>query len=163
MNREILDLAERVVKLLTSQGVSIVCVESCTGGGLANAITNIPGAGDVLFDSFITYSNEAKIRLGVPAEVIGQHTVYSLETAGAMAKAGLSAAVNARVGVGITGSISRPDPANPSSSPGNVYIAVTCGSLTIKQPCTFSDKLERWQAKDEIILLALKMVLNILE
>ena len=58
--------AERLIALLAARNLYISTVESCTGGALVNAITSISGASDVLKDSYITYSNEAKIALGVP-------------------------------------------------------------------------------------------------
>ena len=76
-----------VVKALKERNLTIATMESCTGGGIANEITCISGASDVLHESYVTYCNEAKIKLGVPAEVIEKYTVYSRETAMAMANA----------------------------------------------------------------------------
>jgi len=70
-------LAERVVSELRNKRLYITTVESCTGGALAYYITNIPGASEVLKDAFVTYANEAKIKLGVPSDVIEKYTVYS--------------------------------------------------------------------------------------
>ena len=118
---------ETLVKLLTEKGWHIVTMESCTGGALANAITNVPGASAVIKDSFITYSNEAKIKLGVLPQLIKKYTVYSGEVAGSMACCAARASVMAKhkiIGVGITGSLTREDPNNPNSVPGKVYIAL---------------------------------------
>lgn len=160
---KLLQLSAQVVQALREKGLWIVSVESCTGGGLANAITNIAGASEVMKAGFITYSNEQKIVLGVPAEVIEQYTVYSLEVAEAMARAGLRAAVKADIGVGITGSITRVDPANPNSQPGEVYIAVCQGQgeKTISRKFVFSDEGERWEVKEKAVEAALRMVLEI--
>ncbi len=157
----LLQLATQVVQVLREKNLFIATVESCTGGGLANAITNISGASEVMKAGFITYSNEQKIILGVPAEVIERYTVYSLKVAEAMAKAGLRAAAKADIGVGITGSITRVDPANPNSQPGEVYIAVCQGERTISRKFVFSDEGERWEVKERAIEAALKMVLEI--
>lgn len=157
----LLQLAARVVQVLAEKNLFIVTVESCTGGGLANAITNIAGASEVMKAGFITYSNEQKVALGVPVEVIERFTVYSLEVAEAMAKAGLRAAVCADIGVGITGSITRVDPANPNSQPGEVYIAVCQGEKTISRKFVFNDEGERWEVKERAIEAALRMVLEI--
>ncbi len=156
------DLAKKVVRMLRNKNLFITSVESCTGGGFANALTNIPGASGVIEGAFVCYSNEQKIRLGVPAEVIDRFTVYSVDTASAMAKAGLAAAVRAEVGVGITGSISRIDPANPNSQPGVIYIAVTYGKNTTTGKFIFRDEGERAEVKERAIIKALKMVLEIL-
>ena len=61
-------------------------MESCTGGGVVNAITNIEGASEVLKFSAITYSNEFKIKMGVDSNIIDKYSVYSIETAMEMSK-----------------------------------------------------------------------------
>ncbi len=157
-----LELATQVVNRLRQAKLFITTVESCTGGGLANAITNISGASEVIKGAFVTYSNEQKIALGVPREVIDEHTVYSLQTAEAMAQIGLAAAVSADVAVGITGSISRADPNNPNSVPGIIYTAVKYKDRTDSQVFNFMEG-ERWEIKDKAIGEALKMVLSILD
>jgi nicotinamide-nucleotide amidase len=110
--------------MLKSRSLVLVTVESCTGGALASAITDVPGASEVMRDGFVTYSNEAKIALGVPKEVITAFTVYSPQVAEHMALAGLKRSVGAQIGVGITGTLSREDPANPGSSVGEVFIGI---------------------------------------
>ena len=159
---EVLCLAGGVVQELRAGNLFITTVESCTGGGLANALTDISGASEVMKGAFVCYSNEQKIVLGVPADVIDCYTVYSVETAVAMAEAGMRAAVCADISVGITGSISRVDPANPNSQPGVVYIAVKKGDTVISRKFVFADEGERWEVKERAILEALKMVLEIL-
>ena len=78
---------EEIVKKLIEKKLTISTMESCTGGGIANEITNISGASEVLKVSYVTYSNEAKIKFGVPEKIIEKYTVYSKETAIEMAKA----------------------------------------------------------------------------
>jgi len=158
----IFSMAAQVVQDLRKKDFFITTVESCTGGGLANALTNIEGVSEVMKGAFITYSNEQKVALGVSAEVIKRHTVYSLEVAEAMAGVGLLAATKADISVGITGSISRVDPANPNSQPGVVYISVANREKTISQKFVFSDEGERWELKERAIEAALNMVLEIL-
>lgn len=89
-----------------------------------NAITDTPGASEVLCDAFVTYSNAAKIKLGVPAETIDRYTVYSPEVAVAMARAGLAESVKADIAVGITGTLTRLDPANSGSQVGELFIGI---------------------------------------
>ncbi|MEK7091818.1 MAG: CinA family protein [Patescibacteria group bacterium] len=161
--KELLNLAGETVRKLRTKNLFITSVESCTGGGFANALTNITGASEVLMGAFICYSNEQKVALGVPDEVIDRFTVYSVETAIAMAEAGMRSAVHADIAVGITGSISRVDPANPNSQPGIVYIAVKNSDKTISQKFVFSDEGERWEVKERAITEAMKMVLEILK
>ncbi|MEM7395782.1 MAG: CinA family protein [Verrucomicrobiota bacterium] len=158
----LIEQATRMVQTLKQRELFMTTVESCTGGGFSNWITNISGASEVFQGGRVTYSNEEKLELGVPLAVIDQYTVYSLETALAMAEAGIRKAVRADVGVGITGSISRIDPANPGSRPGEVYIAVVFGDLKVARKFIFSDAGERWDVKDLAIEEALNMVLEIL-
>ena len=160
---DILKLAALVVHELHRRKLFIVTVESCTGGGLANAITNVAGASRVMKAGFITYSNDQKIALGVPAGVIERYTVYSLEVAKSMAEAGLKNAMKGDVAVGITGSISRLDLTNPNSERGVIYIAVKYGKKTKSRRVVFEDKGERWKVKERVIGTALKMILDILD
>lgn len=102
---------------------TIATMESCTGGGVANAITNMEGASEVLKFSAVTYSNEYKIKMGVPAEIIDKYTVYSMETAIAMSHA-ISEFANSDYGVGITGKLNRQDPNNPTQENDTIYINI---------------------------------------
>ena len=78
---------KKIVNDLKKKEITISTMESCTGGGIANEITNISGASEVFKEGFVTYSNEAKIKHGVPEVLIEQYTVYSPEVAVGMAKA----------------------------------------------------------------------------
>ena len=71
---------EEVVEKLRTIGKTISTMESCTGGAVANEITNIPGASEVLKFSAVTYSNEYKIKMGVSEEIINKYSVYSIHT-----------------------------------------------------------------------------------
>ena len=80
-------LEEVVVKMLERKGDKIACAESCTGGLLAGRLINVPGASNVLDESFITYSNEAKMKyLGVKEETLKACGAVSEETAREMAE-----------------------------------------------------------------------------
>ncbi len=100
---------EKIVEILTKQNKTISTMESCTGGGLANAITNIPGASEILKFSAVTYSNEFKIKMGVPKETIDEYSVYSMATAIEMSKK-ISQFTNSNYAIGITGKLNRVDP-----------------------------------------------------
>lgn len=155
-------LATDVVNQLRDSDLYITTVESCTGGMLSSWITNISGASAVIKGARVTYSNEEKIALGVPEDIIAQYTVYSEETAVAMAQAGMAAAVRADVSVGITGSISRVDPNNENSTPGEVYIAVVGLDDIKSQKFIFEDAGERWEVKERAVEAALNMVKELL-
>ena len=77
-------------------------MESCTGGNLANILTDAPGASAYFRASYVTYTNEMKIAMGVPADIIEKYGAVSGECAIAMADAARERS-GATVGVGITG------------------------------------------------------------
>lgn len=114
---------EKIVKILEEKKKTIATMESCTGGGVVNAITNIEGASNVLRYSAVTYSNEFKIKMGVSKEIIDTYTVYSMETAREMSK-NISEFADSNYGIGITGMLNRRDPANPSEDTNKVYISI---------------------------------------
>ena len=113
------DIIEKLIKL----NKTISTMESCTGGGVVNAITNIPGASEVLKFSAVTYSNEFKIKMGVASDVIEKYTVYSIETAMEMSK-NISLFTNSSYGIGITGKLNRQDKNNKFGSNNKVYISI---------------------------------------
>lgn len=114
---------KEIIERLTEKKRTIATMESCTGGGVANAITNIEGASEVLKYSAVTYSNEYKIKMGVSDEVIDQYSVYSMETAKEMAL-NISRFANSDYGVGITGKLNRVDPNNPYGEDNVVFISI---------------------------------------
>lgn len=114
---------ENLVKKLIEQKKTISTMESCTGGGVANAITNISGSSDVLQFSAVTYSNEFKIKMGVSKSVIDKYSVYSMETAMEMSKA-ICKFTNSDYGVGITGKLNRVDKNNLVGDDNKVFISI---------------------------------------
>ena len=111
-------------KLLSEKGLSIATMESCTGGLLANVITNVPGSSGYFRGGFVSYTAEMKIELGVDEDVISHHGVISVETAQAMARA-VRARLRADIGVGITG-VAGPDEQDGKPA-GTVHLAVDAG------------------------------------
>ena len=116
-------IMKKVVKKLTEKNKTISTMESCTGGGVANAITSIEGASEVLKFSAVTYSNEYKIKMGVSSKVIDKYSVYSMETAMEMSK-NISKFANSNYGVGITGKLNRIDKNNLFGEDNVVYISI---------------------------------------
>ena len=114
---------ERIVKKLTELKKTISTMESCTGGGITNAITNIEGSSEVLKFSAVTYSNEYKIKMGVDKDIIDKYTVYSMQVANEMSKK-ISNFTNSDYGIGITGKLNRVDVNNPYGSDNIVYISI---------------------------------------
>lgn len=112
-----------IIKNLSKNNRTISTMESCTGGGLANIITNIPGASKVINYSAVTYSNEYKIKMGVSKKTIDKYSVYSRQTAREMAKA-ISEFSNSNLGVGITGKLGIPDSNNLNGEDNKVYMCI---------------------------------------
>ena len=112
-----------VIKLLTNKNKTISTMESCTGGGVANAITNVEGASDVIKFSAVTYSNEFKIKMGVKKEIINKYSVYSMETAREMSY-NISKFSGSNYGIGITGKLNRVDKNNPFGEDNVVFISI---------------------------------------
>ncbi len=131
MKKEICDEKEvregyhELTRLLIQKGLTITTMESASSGQIASLITDTEGASAVLKGAFITYSNEAKIKMGVPAEIIEKYSVYSEETAVAMADC-CRRIYQADIGIGVTGTMGNIDPENAEASvPGKVYFALS--------------------------------------
>ena len=120
---------KRVIEKLINENKIISTMESCTGGAIANAITNIPNASKVIMFSAVTYSNEFKIKMGVDKELIipvvklNVSMLYSMEVAQAMAKA-IVDYTNSDYGVGVTGKLKKIDENNPFGEDDLVYLAI---------------------------------------
>ena len=112
-----------IVKLLIKNNKTISIMESCTGGGVANAITNIEGSSEVFKFGAVTYSNEYKIKMGVSRDIIDKYSVYSMKTANEMSK-NISLFTNSNYGIGITGKLNRIDKYNPYGKDNIVYISI---------------------------------------
>ena len=126
---EIRNHYHELTDLLIERSLTITTMESATSGQLASLITDTEGSSAVLKGAFVTYCNEAKIQQGVPAEILERYTVYSRETAEAMAEA-CRKAYGADIGIGVTGTMGNVDPANPEASvPGQVYFAIAMRSV----------------------------------
>ncbi len=114
---------KEIVEKLIKDNKTISTMESCTGGAVANSITNVEGSSEIIKFSAVTYSNEFKIKMGVDKDVIDKYTVYSMETADEMSK-NISNFTNSNYGVGITGQINRTDPNNVVNENDKIYISV---------------------------------------
>ena len=103
LSQELIELAQRVVDENRAAGKHIAVAESCTGGLVSAALTEIPGASDVFEAGFITYSNDAKRdMLNVHLDVLDTFGAVSIAVAWAMAQGALEKS-NADVAVAITG------------------------------------------------------------
>ena len=150
-------ICQEIVKLLKQNNKTISFMESCTGGFLANQITNISGASDVLKVSAVTYSNEYKVKFGVDKNIIDTYTVYSEETAQEMAKK-IAEFADSHIGVGITGELG-----NTINNKPKVYYTIylsedeKCINKTLETTAK-----QRKDMKEEVALEIFKDILNII-
>ncbi len=142
---------EKIVKILRKRGWTIGVMESCTGGAVANCITNIPGASDVFGEGKVTYCDEAKIKAGVDKKIIKKWGVYSKETAEEMARK-----VEANIGIGVTGNL---------SFPREVFVALRVGekveSIKFKVESKNKNKIEaRKEMKEQVVERVVGMIIE---
>ncbi len=122
-NQNLTILATQLAAQLQAKGMSVVTIESCTGGLLASLLTSLSGS-SVWFDrGFVTYSNQAKHdQVGVSLKAIEQYGAVSMEVAKLMAEGGVKRS-QAQLAVSITG-IAGPTGGTNLKPVGTVYIAV---------------------------------------
>ncbi|TAL00893.1 MAG: competence/damage-inducible protein A [Verrucomicrobia bacterium] len=112
-----------IVRLMTERKLTLALAESCTGGGMAHRITNVPGASAVLLAGLVTYSNAAKQEfLGVKAETLAAHGAVSEAVACEMAE-GARRQTGADLALSVTG-IAGPDGGSPEKPVGTVFIGL---------------------------------------
>jgi nicotinamide-nucleotide amidase len=119
-----------IVRLLTERQATLALAESCTGGGIANRLTNVPGASAVLLAGLVTYSNAAKQKfLGVQAETLAQHGAVSEPVAREMAE-GAREQTQADYALAVTG-IAGPSGGTPGKPVGTVFIGLAGPTGTV--------------------------------
>lgn len=146
-------------EMLLQRGLSLATMESCTGGLLANTITDVPGSSRYFRGGFVAYTAEMKRALGVPAETIEKFGVVSPQVAEAMATAARDR-LGADVGVGITG-VAGPDPLE-DKPPGTVHISIDVkGKHLTVSPIYRFDRLRFKRFTTTAALFQLQKALNI--
>ena len=155
-------LAQQVIELGTQKDIQVATAESCTGGLISGALTEISGSSSVVDRGFVTYSNEAKNELlNVPMETINSKGAVSATVARAMV-AGALANSQAQVAVAVTG-VAGPTGGTAEKPVGLVYIAVQSldGLANIKE-CRFADEgaSTRAQVRQFTVEIALEMLLT---
>ncbi|MBT1450675.1 nicotinamide-nucleotide amidohydrolase family protein [Glaciecola sp. XM2] len=150
-------LAQQLGDALLAQNASVCTVESCTGGGVAFAITDIAGSSHWMNQSWVTYSNEAKSQLvGVDAEVLTQFGAVSQEVVSQMARGGRARA-KADYAVSISG-IAGPGGGSEDKPVGLVWFAIDCeAGLSTFSRCFSGD---RQQVREQAIVLALEKLIQ---
>lgn len=161
---DIIDLAARAGRALKEKGLLLATAESCTGGGVAQAITEIAGSSEWFDCGFITYSNASKTgMLNVPAALIAQFGAVSEEVAGAMAEGALAHS-NAHVSIATTG-IAGPGGAVPGKPVGTVCFGWSVENHT--RTHTFTERLvfsgDRRAVREQTVAHALRGLMRYLE
>jgi PncC family amidohydrolase len=162
LKRKIEKEIKGLMKFLKKKGIFLATMESCTGGALINAITNIPGASEITKGGIVAYSTEQKIFFGVSKDLIKKYSVYSPEVAMAMAKLAQKNFVS-QIGIGITGVLSRKDPKNPKKEVGQVDIAIAFNKKILARRFLFPPQKNRERDKTLVVWQTLKMIKKILK
>ena len=154
------DPGKRIIDLLAEKKQTIVTAESCTGGMVAAALTDIPGASAALYGGYVTYANAAKSRMiHVQARLIRDYGAVSNQVARAMADGARNTA-RADYAVSVTG-IAGPDGGSDRKPVGLVYIAVSSELATVVIEHRFGD-LGRDAIRKASVQAALDLVLQVL-
>lgn len=139
------------------QGKTLATAESCTGGGIGNALTAVPGASNVYKGGVISYCNEIKEKmLCVPAEILAKHGAVSAPVAEAMAM-GARAALRTDIAVSVTG-LAGPSGDEFGNSVGTVYIGYADENTCIS--CHFLFHGDRNAVREQAVTSALKLILE---
>ena len=156
-------LEEEVVCKLLGKNLTITTAESCTGGLIAATIVNVPGASGCFNEGYITYANEAKVRvLGVSEESIRNFGVVSDAVVIEMAEGALNKA-DADIAVAVSG-IAGPLGGSSKKPVGTVYIGICLRDKTDKTLTKTSYKFhfegDRSEIRDKTVQEALKIILS---
>ena len=147
---------ERLVEELLKRNWLVTTVESCTGGMVSSRIVNVPGASEVLREAYVTYCDEAKMKLvGVRKETLEKYTAVSARTAEEMALGGLAAA-EAGMALSVTG-LAGPGGGTKERPVGLVYVGCAIHGQTFVRELHLSGSRQaiREQAAEEALRLAL--------
>ena len=148
-----------VSKLLIKKGITIAVAESCTGGLLANLLTNISGSSQYFLLGVVAYSNQTKISLlKIPTVIIKRHGAVSSHVAKLMAQ-NVSKIASSDYGIGITG-IAGPLGGRPTKPTGTVFISVTTRKKVISKEFHFLGN--RHNVKMKAAQKALSILKNLL-
>ncbi len=159
MSIDILPLEELVAQRLSEQGLHISFAESCTAGLATARLVNVSGVSNVFHASFVTYANEAKIKLvGVSPDTLKEHGAVSENTAREMAE-GCAKAVSAEVGVGISG-IAGPTGGTPEKPVGTVCFGFYTPEGTVSTTAHFDG--DRESVRSQAVDFAFRELLKLL-
>ncbi|ODT78438.1 MAG: damage-inducible protein CinA [Pelagibacterium sp. SCN 64-44] len=153
-------VGRQVLDILIQAGKTIATAESCTGGLIAAALTDIPGSSAAVYGGFITYSNSAKARMiQVPPRLIRDYGAVSNQVARAMADGARNTA-RTDLAVSATG-IAGPGGGSEKKPVGLVYIAVSTELATVVIEHRFGD-IGRAEIRQATVAAALDLILQVL-
>jgi nicotinamide-nucleotide amidase len=159
--RDIPRCAEFIIRTLSERGQMIVTAESCTGGLIAAALTDIPGSSVAVHGGFVTYANRAKQEMiGVPASLIEKYGAVSEPVAIAMAEGALKTS-RTDIAIAVTG-VAGPAGGTASKPVGLVHFACATARRTQAHIERFGD-IGRQQVRKASVLAALELVIESLE
>ena len=151
---------KQIIDILTETKKTIVTAESCTGGLIAAALTDVPGSSAAVYGGYITYANTAKSRMiHVQARLIRDYGAVSNQVARAVADGARNTA-HADFAVAVTG-IAGPDGGNDRKPVGLVYVAVSSELATVVIEHKFGN-LGRDEIRKASVNAALDLVLQVL-
>lgn len=151
-------LSARLGEHLRRFNAQVTTAESCTGGGIAEAITRIPGSSAWFEAGYVTYSNAQKTRqLQVPEVLFGQVGAVSQEVVEAMVR-GAQAASGARFAVAVSG-VAGPDGGSPAKPVGTVWLAWGDGGRVFSERRHFDG--DREQVRRQTVIAALEGLLHL--
>ena len=154
---EVTAAATEVIKLCIARKLTVATAESCTGGLVAGALTEVPGSSAVLDRGFVTYSNKAKQQmLGVPIETLKEYGEVSRQTAEAMAQGALEKA-KVDLAVSITG-IAGPGGGSAEKPVGLVHFAAAARNGTSMHTAMRYGDIGRADVRHKSVLQALRML-----
>ena len=146
-------------EMLMAKGWRIAVAESCTGGLIANRITDAPGSSDYFERGIVAYSNRAKVELlGVPEDLIATHGAVSVPVAEAMAE-GVRMRSNVNISLSVTG-IAGPSGGTEEKPVGLVFMGVSTAAKTFSKKFQFEN--ERWVNKQRTAQAGLDLVRRML-
>jgi nicotinamide-nucleotide amidase len=159
LSQDLTDLAEQVIAANRASGRIVALAESCTGGLVAAALTEVAGSSAVLDRGFVTYSNESKQELlGVPRDIIDAFGAVSIACAWSMAQGALRHS-NADVAIAISG-IAGPDGGTAQKPIGTVVFArAVRGSDELVAEERLLDGQTRSEIRRQAALVALELLL----
>jgi PncC family amidohydrolase len=149
---ELLGQAERLQGVCIGRGLTVALAESCTGGLVADAITDVPGSSAYFVGGIVAYADDAKARLlGVPTEVLAAHGAVSAQVARAMAE-GVRERFGSSLAASVTG-IAGPDGGTAAKPVGLTYVAVADDAgVDVRRYVWTGDRLENKRSSATAVL-----------